>query len=90
MRRKVLILQNEVRTTAAFTPKLFTTLKEGYTLKAPKSDVAVLLVTFGLTVLVDLTEAIEIGMVLSAFLFMRRMALATNIKLITSEIADDF
>src|SRR5690606_39433640 len=40
-------------------------------LKGPKSDVAVLLSVFFLTVLVDLTVAIEIGMALSAFLFMR-------------------
>lgn len=47
-------------------------------LKGPKSDVAVLLATFSLTVIVDLTVAIEIGMVLSAFLFMRRMALISH------------
>jgi SulP family sulfate permease len=49
-------------------------------LTAPKSDVAVLLATFLLTVLVDLTVAIEVGMVLAAFLFMRRMAEVTQIK----------
>jgi SulP family sulfate permease len=43
-------------------------------LRSPKSDVAVLLVTFGLTVVVSLVVAIEVGMVLAAFLFMRRMA----------------
>ncbi len=48
-------------------------------LTAPKSDVLVLLFTFGLTVLVDLTVAIEIGMVLAAFLFMRRMAEVTQV-----------
>ena len=37
-----------------------------------------LLATFGLTVLVDLTVAIEVGMVLAAFLFMRRMAEVTQ------------
>ena len=42
-------------------------------LKGPRSDVAVLLTTFILTVLVDLTVAIEIGMVLAVFLFMRKM-----------------
>lgn len=42
-------------------------------LKGPKSDVAVLLTTFLLTVLVDLTVAIEIGMILAIFLFMRKM-----------------
>jgi SulP family sulfate permease len=61
--------------------------------RAPKSDVAVLLATFLLTVLVDLTVAIEVGMVLAAFLFMRRMAEVTNIQVLTHEFtdpADDF
>jgi SulP family sulfate permease len=61
--------------------------------RAPKSDVAVLLATFLLTVLVDLTLAIEVGIVLAAFLFMRRMAEVTNIKVLTHEFedpADDF
>src|SRR2546426_11149859 len=56
--------------------------------RAPKSDVAVLLTTFLLTVLVDLTVAIEVGMVLAAFLFMRRMAEVTNISVLTHEFAD--
>ncbi len=43
-------------------------------LRSPRSDVAVLLVTFGLTVVVSLVVAIEVGMVMAAFLFMRRMA----------------
>jgi SulP family sulfate permease len=42
-------------------------------LKGPRSDMAILLTTFLLTVLVDLTVAIEIGMILAAFLFMRNM-----------------
>jgi sulfate permease, SulP family len=61
--------------------------------RAPKSDVAVLLATFLLTVLVNLTVAIEVGIVLAAFLFMRRMAEVTNISAITHELrdpADDF
>jgi SulP family sulfate permease len=53
-------------------------------LRSPKSDVAVLLTTFGLTVLVDLTVAISVGMVLAAFLFIRRMAAATNVTAISS------
>jgi SulP family sulfate permease len=57
-------------------------------LTAPKSDVAVLLTTFALTVLVDLTVAIEVGMVLAAFLFMRRMAEVTNVSIVTRELAD--
>jgi SulP family sulfate permease len=45
-----------------------------HTLSAPKGDRAVLLATFLLTVLVDLTVAIEVGMVMAAFVFMFRMA----------------
>jgi SulP family sulfate permease len=56
--------------------------------RAPKSDVAVLLTTFLLTVFVDLTVAIEVGMVLAAFLFMRRMAEVTNINVLTHEFRD--
>ena len=43
-------------------------------LHSPKSDIIVLLSTFLLTILIDLTVAIPVGMVLAAFLFMRRMA----------------
>ncbi len=57
-------------------------------LRAPKSDVAVLLATFGLTVLVDLTVAIEVGMVLAAFLFMRRMSEVTSVSAVTREFSD--
>jgi SulP family sulfate permease len=56
--------------------------------RAPKSDVAVLLTTFLLTVLWDLTVAIEVGMVLAAFLFMRRMAEVTNVSVLTHEFQD--
>jgi SulP family sulfate permease len=58
-------------------------------LRAPKSDVAVMLVTFLLTVLVDLTVAIEVGMVLAAFLFMRRMAEVTNVRFLSREFTAD-
>jgi len=58
-------------------------------LTSPKSDVVVLLATFLLTVLVDLTVAIEVGMVLAAFLFMYRMAEVTNISMVTREIRDE-
>jgi SulP family sulfate permease len=58
-------------------------------LKAPKSDVIILITTFVLTIVIDLTVAIEVGMVLSAFLFMRRMAMVTNISVITSELSDE-
>src|SRR5205807_10257373 len=56
---------------------------------SPKSDVIVLLTTFLLTVLVDLTVAIEVGMVLAAFLFIKRMAEVTNISAVTRELEDD-
>ncbi|MGH9420637.1 MAG: SulP family inorganic anion transporter, partial [Thermoanaerobaculia bacterium] len=60
-------------------------------LRAPKSDVAVLLTTFGLTVLVDLTVAISVGMVLTAFLFIRRMATVTSVNFFAgdAEVDDD-
>lgn len=43
-------------------------------LKSPKSDILVLLTTFLLTVLIDLTVAVGVGMVLASFLFMKRMS----------------
>lgn len=57
-------------------------------LKMPKSDVAVLLTTFSLTILFDLTIAIEVGMILSALLFMNRMAQVTNVGVIKREFED--
>jgi len=42
--------------------------------RSPKSDILVLLTTFFLTVLIDLVVALQVGIVLAAFLFMRRMA----------------
>jgi len=45
---------------------------------APRSDVAVLLTCFVLTVLVDMVIGVSVGMVLAAMLFMRRMALVTE------------
>jgi SulP family sulfate permease len=56
--------------------------------KGPRSDAIILFSTFLLTVLVDLTLAIEVGMVLSAFLFMRRMAQVSNVNMITDELRD--
>ena len=56
-------------------------------LRSPMSDVIVLLATFFLTVAIDLTIAIEIGMVLAAFLLVRRLSLTPNIGVITKEIA---
>jgi SulP family sulfate permease len=57
-------------------------------LKGPKGDVAVLLITFFLTVLIDLTVAIEIGMVLAVFLFMRNMIKFSDVSILTKEIDD--
>lgn len=51
-------------------------------LKSPRSDVVVLLTTFGLTVIFDLVIAIEIGMVLAVLLFIRRMAQVTQVQVI--------
>ncbi|PLY04236.1 MAG: sodium-independent anion transporter [Desulfuromonas sp.] len=58
-------------------------------LRGPRGDVLVLISTFGLTVLVDLTVAIQVGMVLAAFLFMQRMANATQVGFITRELRGD-
>lgn len=57
-------------------------------LKGPRSDIAVMLTTFFLTVIIDLTVAIEIGMVLAAFLFMRKMIQFSGVKILTKEIDD--
>ena len=58
-------------------------------LDAPRSDVVVLLVTFGLTVFVDLTVALGVGMVLASFLFMRKMAEVTQVTAVTQMFDDD-
>lgn len=50
--------------------------------KYPKSDAAVFLTTFGLTVVFDLTIAVEIGMVLASFLFIRRISETTKVSLV--------
>lgn len=55
-------------------------------MKNPKSDVTVLLITFFLTILFDLTVAIEVGLVIACLLFMRRMAETTDVKVIMDEI----
>jgi SulP family sulfate permease len=58
-------------------------------LKGPKGDVAVLLITFFLTVLIDLTVAIEVGIVLAAFLFMRNMIKSSDVSILTGENEDE-
>ncbi len=57
-------------------------------LSGSRGDIAVMLTTFTLTVLVDLTVAIEIGMVMAAFLFMRKMIQFTNVTAFTRDIED--
>ena len=54
--------------------------------KNPKSDVTVLLITFFLTIIFDLTIAIEVGLIIACLLFMRRMAETTDVKVISDEI----
>lgn len=51
-------------------------------LRNPKSDVTVLLITFFLTIVFDLTIAIEVGIVIACLLFMRRMAETSDVKLV--------
>lgn len=59
-------------------------------LKAPKSDVTVLLITFGCTVAFDLVVAIGIGMIMTMFLFMKRVSDTTEIRnLVDEEVFDD-
>ncbi|MEE0237021.1 MAG: SulP family inorganic anion transporter, partial [Bacteroidales bacterium] len=53
-----------------------------YLLRGDKSDVAVLLITFFLTVIVDLTVAIEVGVVLAIVLFVRRVMQTSNISVL--------
>lgn len=55
-------------------------------LKNPKSDVTVLLITFFLTVIFDLTVAIEVGLLIACVLFMKRVMETTEISVITDEI----
>ena len=55
-------------------------------MKNPKSDIIVLFMTFFLTVIFDLTVAIEVGLLVACLLFMRRMAETTQIKVIADEI----
>lgn len=55
-------------------------------LSAPRSDVFVLVLTFLLTVFVDLTTAVEIGVALSALLFMKRMADVTHVEWLTRDV----
>lgn len=57
--------------------------------RSPKSDVAVLLITFTLTVVIDLIVAIQVGVVLAALLFMRRMSDATEFRYVTNILKNE-
>jgi len=59
-------------------------------LRGTKSDAAVLLTTLVLTVVVNLTAAIAVGMVLAAFLFMKRMAETTTVEAISTQLRDAY
>lgn len=58
-------------------------------MKNPKSDVTVLLITFFLTIIFDLTIAIEVGLIIACLLFMRRMSETTDVHIISNEINPD-
>ncbi len=58
-------------------------------MKNPKSDVTVLLITFFLTIIFDLTVAIEVGLIIACLLFMKRMSETTDVKVIMNEINED-
>ena len=55
-------------------------------MRNPKSDITVLLLTFFLTIIFDLTIAIEVGIVCACLLFMRRMSETTDVKAVYDEI----
>lgn len=57
--------------------------------KAPKSDVSVMLVAFFLTVVIDLTVAIEVGVLLAAVLFIKRMSDVSEMETVTSALKKD-
>ena len=57
-------------------------------LRLTKTDVAVWAVTFGLTVFADLTIAVEVGMVLAALTFIRRVAVTTDIARVTPDFVE--
>ena len=58
-------------------------------LKLTKADIAVWLLTAGLTVFADLTLAVEVGMILAAFTFIRKISLTTTVSKVTDEYIED-
>ena len=57
-------------------------------LRAPRSDLVVLILTFALTIFVDLTVAVQVGIVVAALLFMKRMSDMTYVEGVSDEIRD--
>lgn len=57
-------------------------------LRLTKTDISVWLVTFGLTVFADLTLAVEVGMILAALLFIRRVSVTTTVSMVTPDYVE--
>jgi sulfate permease, SulP family len=58
-------------------------------LKLSRGDVSVWLITFALTVLADLTVAVEVGMILAALLYVRKVTVATTVSRVTPEYVEE-
>ena len=58
-------------------------------MKLSRGDVSVWLITFALTVLADLTVAVEIGMILAALLYIRKVTVATTVSRVTPEYVEE-
>ena len=58
-------------------------------LKSPRGDIAVLLATFFLTVFIELTVAIQVGILLAAFLFLQNMSKEAHVDVITNTLEED-
>ncbi|MEQ1603439.1 MAG: sulfate permease [Pyrinomonadaceae bacterium] len=58
-------------------------------LSSPRGDIAVLLATFFLTVFIELTVAIQVGILLAAFLFLQKMSTETHVDVITENLKED-
>ena len=57
-------------------------------LRSPKSDIMVMTFTYALTILINLTVALEVGMILAAFLFMKRMVDVTQVNYLSARQED--
>src|SRR5581483_5073937 len=60
----------------------------GELLKLTRMDISVWLVTFALTVFADLTVAVEVGMILAMFLFIRKVTATTTVSLVTPDYVE--